>query len=283
MSKNFHHFKQVALLLFACKTNLQKLPSWFKRRISAYRASFKQRPKQHLAVLASLALIISLIPILTSIKRSQTSQATGLQLQTVSPRIGAITGGDKVILKGRDFQNPSSSSGSSSPVQLSSLSAGGGHTCAFGPDHKAYCWGKNDGGQVGNNSYGTFFSTPVAVVQGAIPNGVTLTHISAGGNHTCALDSNHKAYCWGMNAYGQLGINSSGSYRVPAAVVQGAIPSNVNLTYLSAGGTHTCALGSNGQAYCWGDNNNGALGDGSTWNRVLPLLFSKVLFPMASL
>ena len=45
MSKNLHHFKQVALLLFACKTNLQKLPSWFKRRISAYRASFKQRPK----------------------------------------------------------------------------------------------------------------------------------------------------------------------------------------------------------------------------------------------
>ena len=281
MSKNLHHFKQVALLLFAYKTNLQKLPSWFKRRISTYRASFKQHPKQHLAVLASLALIISLIPILTSIKRSQTSQATGLQLQSVSPRIGAPAGGDKVILKGRDFQNPSSSSGSFNPIQSSHLSAGNAHSCVIGSDSKTYCWGKNDSSQSGDGNYAPsqYLPVPTATSQGAIPNGVILTHLSAGGDHTCALGSNSKVYCWGLGNFGQLGNGSSATYRVPAAISQGAIPAGVNLTHVSAGSTHTCTLDSNGKAYCWGENNNGALGNNSTWNSNVPVAVSQGTIP----
>ena len=128
----------------------------FRRLFPQFRFLIKRNPQRSLALLGSLVLIISLVPILASIKRSQTSQATSLQLQSVSPRIGAPAGGDKVILKGQDFQAPS---------RLTQISVGGDHSCAMDSSGKAYCWGENGNGQLGNNS--TVDSrTPVAVAQG---------------------------------------------------------------------------------------------------------------------
>ena len=253
----------------------------FRRLSPQLRFLIKRNPQRSLALVASLVIIISLVPILTSIKHSQTSQATGLQLQSVSPRIGVPTGGDKVILKGRDFQNPSSSSGSFNPIQSSHLSAGNAHSCVIGSDSKTYCWGKNDSSQSGDGNYAPsqYLPVPTATSQGAIPNGVNLTHLSAGGDHTCALGSNSKIYCWGLGNFGQLGNGSSATYRVPTTISQGAIPAGVNLTHVSAGGTHTCALDSNGKAYCWGENNNGALGNNSTWNSNVPVAVSQGTIP----
>ena len=241
----------------------------FRRLSPQLRFLIKHNPQRSLALLGSLVLIISLVPILTSIKRSQTSQATGLQLQFVSPRIGAITGGDKVILKGRDFQPPS---------RLTQISTSGNYSCAINSNSKVYCWGYNIYGQLGNNST-TNSSTPVAVHQGVIPSGVTLTHISLGEYHTCAFGSNGQAYCWGWNIYGQLGNNSTTNSSTPVAVAPGAIPAGVNLTYISAGGYHTCALGSNSKAYCWGNNNNGALGNNSTQHSKVPVAVSQGAIP----
>ena len=81
---------------------------------------------------------------------------------------------------------------------------------------------------------------------------------------TCALDSVGKVYCWGHNGYGQLGNASNNNSFLPVAVSDAGVLANKVLTQLSVGDLHVCALDTQGQAYCWGRNNYGQLGNGST-------------------
>ena len=137
----------------------------------------------------------------------------------------------------------------------------GGH-CALGSDGKAYCWGRNTYGQLGNNST-TDANFPVAVVQGAVPASVKFTSVSIGYTHACGLGTDSKVYCWGYNGNGQLGNNSTTDSHVPVAVSQGAIPSGIDIKSISLGFRSSCAIGTNDRAYCWGYNGNGQLGVGN--------------------
>ena len=138
------------------------------------------------------------------------------------------------------------------------------HTCALTTEGKAYCWGMNLYGQLGNNST-TNSSTPVAV---QMPAGVSFQSIAAGYFHTCALTTEGKAYCWGVNGYGQLGNNSTADSRIPVAV---QMPAGVSFQSIATGSFHTCALTTTGQAYCWGWNRYGQLGNNSTTNSSTPV------------
>ena len=221
------------------KQNLQQV--W-----RAVLKSLQAHPKTYLLVLSSLVLIMALIPILNSIKKSQTSQATGLQIQSVFPRIGTPAGGDKVRIRGKDLKE-------NKPLALKQVVLGEMYACALGSNGKAYCWGFDNNGSLGNNlsdDDDPFAPTPVAVHQGDIPSGVGLTKIAASFDHTCALGSNGKAYCWGSGASGRLGNNSTTDASTPVAVHQGEIPTGVNLLQIVIGWSATCALGSNGKVYC---------------------------------
>ncbi|GIE28262.1 hypothetical protein Ait01nite_013070 [Actinoplanes italicus] len=108
-----------------------------------------------------------------------------------------------------------------SGVTFTQLSAGGTFTCGLGSNAAAYCWGFSYAGQVGDG--GTTDqprqeSSPVAVVAGEIPPGVTLTRLSAGGGHTCATGSDANIYCWGNGGAGQLGDGDGLSKSSPVAV-----------------------------------------------------------------
>jgi alpha-tubulin suppressor-like RCC1 family protein len=149
-----------------------------------------------------------------------------------------------------------------SGVTFSSISAGSSHTCAVGSNGEGYCWGDNGSGQLGNGNTGTGSNVPVLVSQGARPSGVTFSSISAGGSHTCAIGSDGNGYCWGYNYSGQLGNGSTTNSNIPVLVSQGAMGSGVIFSSISAGGNHTCAIGSDGEGYCWGWNNYGQLGNG---------------------
>lgn len=83
----------------------------------------------------------------------------------------------------------------------------------------------------------------------------SVTAVAAGFAHTCALVTGGAAYCWGSNASGQLGNDTTGISPFPLAVSGG-----LTFASITAGYSHTCALTSTGAAYCWGDNTNGALG-----------------------
>jgi len=95
--------------------------------------------------------------------------------------------------------------------------------------------------------------------------------ISAGRNHTCAIAFNDQLFCWGSNASGQLGDNSTTDKYVPTAVdVSGALAGKTILS-VSAGVQQTCAIASDAQVYCWGVNNSGQLGNGSTTDSPVPV------------
>ena len=100
---------------------------------------------------------------------------------------------------------------------IKQISTGFSHTCAVASDNKAYCWGRGDLGQLGNNST-TNSSIPVAVNTTGVLAGKTIKQISAGTSHTCAIASDDKAYCWGSGSFGALGNNSAANSSVPVRV-----------------------------------------------------------------
>jgi len=166
---------------------------------------------------------------------------------------------------------------------ITAISAGFRHTCAITSDvtNNAYCWGFNFDGQLGDNST-TQRNSPVAVSTVGVLSGKTITVISAGNDHTCAITSDvtNNAYCWGWNSGGQLGNASTTNSNTPVAVgvSSGGALSNKKITAISAGGFHTCAITSEAtnNAYCWGFNGEGQLGNASTTGSNIPVAVSTV-------
>ena len=148
--------------------------------------------------------------------------------------------------------------------------AGMSNTCAVASDDKAYCWGNNNSGALGNNST-TNFSIPVAVNTEGVLAGKIIKSISDSNIHTCAIASDDKAYCWGAGSSGQLGSGTTSMNKVPAAVNTTGVLAGKTIKQISAGSSHTCAIASDDKAYCWGDGYPGQLGNGSTVNSSVPV------------
>lgn len=146
-------------------------------------------------------------------------------------------------------------------LQVKALAAGHRHACALTLSNGVKCWGDNYYGQVGDNTT-TERHAPVDVY--GLSSGVAA--ITAGGAHTCALLSDGGVKCWGYNALGQLGNNSTVASSVPTAV-SGL---STGVAAVRAGGTHTCALTSAGGLKCWGEGTDGRLGMGDTATRMVP-------------
>ncbi len=161
-------------------------------------------------------------------------------------------------------------SGVLSGLTIKAISNGESHTCAIASNDKVYCWGDNSYGQLGNNST-TDSSVPVAVTTSGVLSGLTIKALSLGGYHTCVIASNNKTYCWGYNTYRQLGNNSTSNSSVPVAVTTSGVLSGLTIKFLSAGGYHNCVVASNNNAYCWGRNDDGQLGNNSTNNSSTPV------------
>ncbi len=153
--------------------------------------------------------------------------------------------------------------------QYSSVSTGADFTCAITLDaEKVVCWGHNDSGQLGNGSNSDSL-LPVLVMtenenSGNLVPLQNIRQISAGQQHVCAVSFNGRAYCWGINDYGQLGsgTGSDSSTAMPVVSSMGGYLKNV--MYISSGEHHTCAVLTDSTVWCWGNNESGQLGDGST-------------------
>ena len=157
------------------------------------------------------------------------------------------------------------------PVVLANqFSSGYYHACVIASDNKLYCWGRNHRGQLGNNSTADS-SKPVAVNMTGVLAGKTIKQISSGAYHTCVVASDDNAYCWGENMKGQLGNNSTANSSVPVKVDTSGALAGKTIKQISTGHYHTCAVASDDKIYCWGENNNGELGNGSTVDSRVPV------------
>ncbi|BDR55080.1 hypothetical protein KIMH_11910 [Bombiscardovia apis] len=133
--------------------------------------------------------------------------------------------------------------------------AGPNDSFALATNGSLYAWGWNSKGQLGNGNT-VNQSTPVLV---PVPDGSTkYTKIIPGRQHTLAVTDTGALYAWGGNDMGQLGEGTTFDSLTPVKV---KLPTGVTgFTQISAGSSHTVALGSDGRAYSWGWNGYGQLG-----------------------
>lgn len=165
-------------------------------------------------------------------------------------------------------------------LDFATVSAGSSHTCAISTSAEAYCWGAGGFGALGNGSKDMM--TAPSLVAG----GFTFGSVSSGGWHACGITTSGETYCWGSNESGQLGTEAAteicdrreGTSNVrlsePCATRPVRFSGGLTLAHVSAGGRHTCGITTDGEAYCWGNNEFGQLGNGSTSNSVAPVPIS---------
>jgi alpha-tubulin suppressor-like RCC1 family protein len=142
------------------------------------------------------------------------------------------------------------------------IGAAGGQTCALSPGGGARCWGNNKYGQLGDGTGEPRFS-PVAV--DGLGQGVAA--VAVGWNHTCAVMGNGELKCWGWNYYGQIGDETRVSKSRPVNVRR----LMENAVAAAPGWASTCAITASGGVKCWGRNDSGQLGDGTTIDSAQPL------------
>ncbi|MDP1619812.1 MAG: hypothetical protein Q8M12_02335, partial [bacterium] len=146
--------------------------------------------------------------------------------------------------------------------QVTQIASGGYHTCALKNDGTVFCWGSNSYGQLGDNST-TQRLVPVQVVgAGGVGMLSGVRQIVASQTHTCALKTDDSVFCWGSNSYGQLGDNTITQKNTPVQVLGvDGVGTLADISQVTVGWSHTCALKSDNSVFCWGNNANGQLGD----------------------
>lgn len=137
---------------------------------------------------------------------------------------------------------------------FTTISTGDRHTCAIDDDGKPWCWGEGEDGQLGRGSHA------VAMAPVAVTTTETFISIAAGNKHSCGVTTAGTALCWGLGAHGRLGNGSTASSTTPAPVVGGQQYQMITARGQGPSSGHTCALATNGDAWCWGRGSVGQLG-----------------------
>ena len=159
-----------------------------------------------------------------------------------------------------DFSSPVSVVGGF--TDWTRVSAGSGHSVGLRANGTVWSWGYNVQGQLGINAAGAR-NSPTSVV-GGFTNWV---FVDTSGNHTIGLLADGTAWTWGVNAAGQLGDGTTTSRSSPVSVVGGF----TDWVQATAGFQHSIAVRANSNAWAWGNNGAGRLGDGTTVGKSSPV------------
>jgi alpha-tubulin suppressor-like RCC1 family protein len=156
----------------------------------------------------------------------------------------------------------------SGPVKIPLLQApavtvaGGsaGTSCALLSDSGVWCWG------MVSNAAGVFDRQPTPIQIAGLPS--TIVELAVGWGHACARAGDGTVWCWGRNDDGMLGDG--------ATFLFASLPVEVrrlgqSVVQLASSANHTCARKDDGTLWCWGSNNEGELGDGTTTDRATPI------------
>lgn len=189
-------------------------------------------------------------------------------ITNISPSSGPLNQETEITITGTNLR--------SNRMSFAAIAHGRYYACGLDMQGKAYCWGNNEYGKLGDGFIAADgkSQSPVAVNTSGVLNGKTLTKISTKAYHACTLDTDGKAYCWGRNDRGQFGngtIGENTSSNVPVAVDTSGVLSGKFLVDINASNGITCALDVDGKAYCWGLNNKRQLGNGNNTNSNVPV------------
>jgi alpha-tubulin suppressor-like RCC1 family protein len=146
--------------------------------------------------------------------------------------------------------------------QWQAMAVGGGHTCAIDQDGQLHCWGSNRYGQLGaaapETCRGIDGSSPCrrrpAPVAGLNDVAPDIRLVAAGASHTCVLEADGRAFCWGLNSLRQAGSDAGDVVERPTPMA-----TSLRFTRLVAGAYHTCGITSAGGLHCWGSDVAGEL------------------------
>lgn len=143
--------------------------------------------------------------------------------------------------------------------------------CYLKKDHTVWCAGNSASGQLGNGMGSSVFDTSAVQVVDATGPITDATAIGGGYNHTCAVRANGAVSCWGRDYDGQLGNNATSDSNIAVQVLKamgsaGTAPLT-GIDSLAGGSALTCGHDTTGIVWCWGFNNAGQLGDGTTTTR----------------
>jgi alpha-tubulin suppressor-like RCC1 family protein len=157
------------------------------------------------------------------------------------------------------------------PLRLRYVSAGEQFACALAPNGAAWCWGRNDAGQLGVDSDDEY--RPYA---SEVKGGHSFVEIAAGARHACAVTIDGSVYCWGDNTLGQLGLGKDKIVRVPTKVGDLSV-SSAGDAFPALGRDFSAILAADeSNPRSWGANTFGQLGDGGTKGRNAPGAMSSV-------
>ena len=149
------------------------------------------------------------------------------------------------------------------PLDFVALTAGDNLGCGLTADGEAWCWGKNEFGQVGSPPPSDCPEGQCIPPPRRVASAVPFTRMDAGLDHVCALTAGGAAYCWGNNVAGALGTAAP---LEPCSAPTGSAPDllrgcsqlpipvdgGLTFTSITAGSTLTCGLTARGEIYCWG-------------------------------
>ncbi len=178
--------------------------------------------------------------------------------------VGALGDGTQVE---RNRPSQVSGLGTGTTAQVSVGVHGG---CAVTAGGAVRCWGDNAQGELGypHEGGGQYWSlVPVEVA--TLGAGSTIAVDASGSGFNCALSSLSATVCWGANSDGTLGTGSSGASRPTPGPVDGL--GRGTTVRVATGYAHACAVTTEGQVRCWGDNSYGQIGDGTFDQRVSPV------------
>jgi alpha-tubulin suppressor-like RCC1 family protein len=138
-------------------------------------------------------------------------------------------------------------------VQLGDLT-----TCVLKGDGRVWCWGDNSQGTLGDGG------TTMSLTPKLVPNLDSVVTLSAGMEHVCALKADRTVWCWGDNSEKQVGNGATADQRSPAQVKLTSTTYLTSVRSLSAGYYQSCAVKTDNTVWCWGSNEYGQFGNGST-------------------
>jgi len=208
-----------------------------------------------------------------TIRTTPAALAGGLPFASLTSRCGLTAAGTAYCwgpFPGNGAANSTAPVAVAGGLTFSVLVSGSTHNCGIS-GATTFCWGGNEYGEVGDTTsvdaqhpgtVKTSYATPTVVVGNH-----TFLVLAAGNDHTCGITSSGETWCWGANFRGQLG---NATTTTTIVVVPQALPSRVSgdpgFTSLVAGTDHTLGLTAAGAAYCWGSNQSGQCGDGTSGN-----------------